>query len=270
MPPILSDVESIARLAGEILRRGYGKEIQVSHKGVIDLVTEIDRQSESYLLEEIRSRFPEHRIISEESGAHSGSDCCIWYVDPLDGTVNYAHGIPVFTVSIAYQENSQLQLGVVYDPMRDELFSAERGMGAWLNGEPIAVSTVPQLDRALLATGFAYDIRTHPETNLDHFARFSLRCQGVRRLGSAALDLCYVAVGRFDGFWELRLSSWDMAAGALIAQEAGAKVTRIDGGSDYLTPPQSILAANPILHAQMLSIVTRFTVKYDTGFDRAD
>jgi myo-inositol-1(or 4)-monophosphatase len=246
----------MARHAGEILRRGYGKDIQVSQKGVIDLVTEIDRQSESYLLQEIRSRFPGDRIISEESGAHSGSDCCIWYVDPMDGTINYAHGVPVFTVSIAYQAADLLQLAVVYDPMRDELFSAERGKGAWLNGKQIAVSSVHQIDRALLATGFAYDIRTHPETNLDHFARFSMRCQGVRRLGSAALDLSYVAAGRYEGFWELRLSSWDVAAGALIALEAGAKVSRIDGGTDYLTSPVSILAANPILHAQMLSILT--------------
>jgi myo-inositol-1(or 4)-monophosphatase len=255
MPPTRSDIESIARRAGEILRRGYGKEIQVTQKGVIDLVTEIDRQSESLLLEEIRSRFPGDRIISEESGAHSGSDCCVWYVDPLDGTVNYAHGIPIFTVSIAYQKNGKLQLGAVYDPMRDEMFSAQYQAGAWLNGTPISATTLDRLDAALLSTGFAYDIRTHPETNLDHFAQFSLRCQGVRRLGSAALDLCYVAAGRYDGFWELRLNAWDVAAGALIAQEAGARVTRIDGGSDFLTPPESILAANPILHAQMLSVL---------------
>ena len=245
----------MARQAGEILRRGYGKEIQVSHKGEIDLVTEIDRLSESYLLGEIRSRFPGHRIICEESGVHAGSDCCLWYVDPLDGTVNYAHHIPIFTVSIAYEEDGRMLLGVVYDPLREELFSAQRSTGAWLNGEPISVSNVQQLDTAMLATGFAYDIRTHPETNLDHFAHFSLRCQGVRRLGSAALDLCYVAAGRYDGFWELRLSPWDMAAGALIAQEAGARVTRIDGDLDFLTPPESILAANPSLHAQMLSIL---------------
>jgi len=245
----------MARQAGEILRRGYGKEILVSHKGEIDLVTEIDHLSESYLLGEIRSRFPGHRIISEESGAHAGSDCCVWYVDPLDGTVNYAHHIPIFTVSIAYEEDGRMLLGVVYDPLREELYSAQRSTGAWLNGEPISVSNVQQLDTAMLATGFAYDIRTHPETNLDHFAHFSLRCQGVRRLGSAALDLCYVAAGRYDGFWELRLSPWDMAAGALIAQEAGARVTRIDGDLDFLTPPESILAANPTLHAQMLFIL---------------
>jgi myo-inositol-1(or 4)-monophosphatase len=245
----------MARGAGEILRAGYGKRIQISHKGTIDLVTEIDRQSEQYLLNEINHRFPQHHIMSEESGEIPGEECCLWYIDPLDGTVNYAHQVPVFTVSIAFQQDGVLQFGVVYDPLRDELFSAERGKGARLNGEVIAVSKTTDLDRSLLSTGFAYDIRTHPEKNLDHFARFSLRCQGIRRLGSAALDLCYVACGRYEGFWELRLNAWDIAAGALIAEQAGALVTDIHGSKDYLAPPQSILAANPGLHNAMLHVL---------------
>jgi len=255
MNPTRYDLESMARQAGEILRAGYGKHIQISHKGVIDLVTEIDRRSEQYLLGEINRRYPNHHIMSEESGEIPGEECCLWFIDPLDGTVNYAHQVPVFTVSIAYQQDGVLQLGVVYDPLRDELFSAERGKGATLNSEAISVSKTTLLDRSLLSTGFAYDIRTHPETNLDHFARFSLRCQGIRRLGSAALDLCYVACGRFEGFWELRLNAWDIAAGALIAEQAGALVTDIHGNPDYMAQPQSILAANPTLHDAMLHVL---------------
>ena len=255
MNPTRYDLESMARQAGEILRAGYGKHIQISHKGTIDLVTEIDRRSEQYLLGEINRRYPNHHIMSEESGEIPGEECCLWYIDPLDGTVNYAHQVPVFTVSIAYQQDGVLQLGVVYDPLRDELFSAERGKGATLNSEEISVSKTTLLDRSLLSTGFAYDIRTHPETNLDHFARFSLRCQGIRRLGSAALDLCYVACGRFEGFWELRLNAWDIAAGALIAEQAGALVTDIHGNPDYMAQPQSILAANPTLHDAMLHVL---------------
>lgn len=245
----------MARQAGQILRDGYGKSIEVSRKGAIDLVTEIDNRSERYLVAEIQRRYPEHGIMAEESGEQRGEDCCLWFIDPLDGTVNYAHGIPVFTVSIAYQEGGVMRLGVVYDPMRDELFSAERGKKALLNGEEISVSESANLDQSLLATGFPYDIRTHPESNLNNFSAFMLRCQGIRRLGSAALDLCYVACGRFDGFWELRLSAWDIAAGGLIAESAGALVTGIHGEPNYLAPPQSILAANPTLHGAMLEVL---------------
>ena len=253
--PSISDLELMARGAGEILRASYGTDIEVSHKGEIDLVTAVDHRSESYLISEIRRRFPEHRIFSEESGEQLGQDQHVWFVDPLDGTVNYAHHVPVFAVSIAYQQDGALWFGAVYDPMRDEMFSAQYGEGARLNGKPIRVSSTFRLDRSLLATGFAYDIRTHPEKNLDHFSRFSLRCQGIRRLGSAAMDLCYVAAGRYDGFWELRLNAWDVAAGALIAVEAGAIVTDIHGKPDYFSQPQSILAANPSLHAQMIDVL---------------
>lgn len=253
MTPSLTDLKFLARQAGDILRAKYGQRQQVDHKGIIDLVTEADRQSEAFLLAQIRRRFPDHRILAEESGGQAGDDCCLWYIDPLDGTVNYAHGVPIFSVSLAFQEMGRMRFGVVYDPMRDECFSAEAGSGAWLNGEPIRVSDTPDLDNSLLVTGFPYDIRENPDNNLDHYTRFSLLSQAVRRLGSAALDLSYVACGRFDGFWELRLSPWDVAAGALIAQEAGAVVTNIHGGTDYLSPQQSILAANPHIHAVMLA-----------------
>lgn len=229
--------------------------MQFEHKGEIDLVTEFDHRSEAFLLGEIRQRFPGQRILSEESGASPGAEACQWYLDPLDGTVNYAHGVPIFAVSIAYQEQGAVQLGVVYDPMRDECFSAELGAGAWLNGEPLGASKASDLLESLLVTGFPYDIRKNPQNNLDHFTHFALRSRGVRRLGSAALDLCYIAAGRFDGYWEIRLSPWDSAAGGLIAAQAGAQVTNIDGGPDYLAPPCSILAANPVLHEQMLAVI---------------
>jgi myo-inositol-1(or 4)-monophosphatase len=265
LKPSLTELETLAREAGKILRSGYearpgmANHLEVNYKGTIDLVTDVDIQSEKYLIEIIRQRYPDHRIVSEESGVNQGGDCCIWYIDPIDGTVNFAHGIPFFSVSIAYAYHGQIELGVVFDPMRDECFSAEQGRGAWLNGSPIRANAAIDLDHSLLATGFAYDIRTNPDNNLNHHARFALRSQGVRRLGSAALDLCYVAAGRFDGYWELRLNSWDIAAGGLIAQEAGAVVTDMNGDPKYLEASlsiqTSILAGNPAIHARMLAIL---------------
>ncbi|HEX7973367.1 MAG TPA: inositol monophosphatase family protein, partial [Anaerolineales bacterium] len=231
MEPNLTDLETLARQAGKILRDGFirrpgfDQALAVEYKSLIDPVTEVDRRSDAFLIGEIQRLFPTHRVISEESGTLTGQDCCVWYIDPLDGTVNFAHSVPIFSVSIAYTAGGVTQLGVVYDPMQDECFSAERGRGAWLNGEPICVSAVQELDRCLFVTGFPYDIRTRAENNLDNFAYFSLLSQGVRRLGSAALDLCYVAAGRIDGFWEVSIKAWDVAAGGLIAREAGAIVT---------------------------------------------
>ncbi len=257
MRPQLSDLETLARQAGDILRAGFGQRHQIDHKGVIDVVTEVDRRSEAFILGEIRRLFPDHRVLAEESGELAGKDGQIWYVDPLDGTVNYSHGLPIFSVSLAYAEAGETRLGVVYDPMRDECFSAERGQGARLNGQPLQVSSLSDLDHCLLITGFPYDIRTNPDNNLDNYTRFAVRAQAVRRLGSAALDLCYVAAGRFDGYWELRLEAWDLAAGALIAQEAGAVVTTLHGSPEILTPPHSLLVANPHIHARMLDILER-------------
>jgi myo-inositol-1(or 4)-monophosphatase len=255
MEPSLDYIENLARRAGEILRRGYGQRHQISLKGDIDLVTEIDHQSEALVLGELQRDFPSHQVVAEESGFIPGEDCCLWYVDPLDGTVNYAHGVPIFAVSIAYQEAGNLRLGLVYDPLRDECFSAERGCGAWLNRVPIHTSENQLLEQSLLVTGFPYDIRTTTANNLDYYSRFTLLTQGVRRLGSAALDMSYVACGRLDGFWEISLGPWDLAAGALIAEEAGAVVTNVRGGQDYLTPPNTILAANPHIHPQMLKVL---------------
>jgi myo-inositol-1(or 4)-monophosphatase len=251
--PTLSELITLARQAGDILRGCFGQHMQVDHKGIIDLVSEADHQSEQLLLGYIRQNFPGDRIEAEESGEMLGSSGQAWYIDPLDGTVNYVHGVPIYSVSIAYADQGKLRLGVVYDPSRDECFSAELGGGACLNGKPVHPALASDLDQALLVTGFPYDIRTNPDNNLDHYTYFALHSQGVRRLGSAALDLCYVACGRLDGFWELRLNSWDVAAGGLIAREAGAVVTNLAGTQDFISPPQSILAANTSLHPLMLA-----------------
>lgn len=235
----------IARGAGEILASRFGNEMKIDHKGTIDLVTEMDHKSEEYIVRKIRDKFPTHKLLTEESGGFDGDDEHMWIIDPLDGTVNYAHGIPIYSVSIAYAHKGRVTLGVVHDPAKDECFSAERGAGAFLNEKPIRVSNQADLSQSLLVTGFHYDIRTNVEKNLDHYEYFALRTQGVRRLGSAAIDLCYVAAGRFDGYWELLLNAWDVAAGGLIAEEAGAKVSNIAGKTNYLDGPVSILAANP-------------------------
>lgn len=257
MQPTLSYVENLARQSGAILGAGYDTEHQVGYKGVIDLVTEVDHQSEEFLLGEIQKDFSKHRIFSEESGIILGSDEHVWYVDPLDGTVNYAHHIPIFCVSIAYAFQGTLTLGAVYDPMRDEMFLAERGKRAYLNGRPLRVSSATELQRSLLVTGFPYNAWNTPQDNFDNFVRFGKISQGVRRLGSAALDLCYVAAGRFDGFWEMALNPWDVAAGGLIAEEAGARVTSVTGEPDYLSPPQSVIACTPGIHARMLEELSR-------------
>jgi len=250
--PGLSDLEHLARRAGEILRGGYSKEHQVSFKGVIDLVTEVDHASEGYLLSEIKKRWPGSYILSEESGVTPGDREHAWYVDPLDGTVNYAHSIPIFSVSIAYAHRGVMRLATVYDPMRDEMFSAERGQGAMLNGQPIHASGVGELQKSLLVTGFPYDAWDTDRDNFANFVRLGKLTQGVRRFGSAALDASYVGAGRFDGFWELALKPWDIAAGGLVAEEAGAMVTNAKNHPDYLSEPQSIVAAAPGIHAQII------------------
>jgi len=257
VPPILNDLEDLACQAGEVLRAGFGGEKSIYHKGEIDLVTDVDRRAETLILQEIQRCFPGDRIVAEESGSIPGQECCTWYVDPLDGTVNFAHGVPIFSVSIAYAQQGRLRMGVVYDPIKEECFRAELGKGAWLNDNALRASDARDLDQSLLVTGFPYDIRSNPDNNLDLYARFALCTRGVRRLGSAALDLSYVAAGRFDGFWELRLSPWDLAAGALIAQEAGATISDLEGDPHYLHPPYAILAAAPGIHLQMLDVIRR-------------
>jgi myo-inositol-1(or 4)-monophosphatase len=244
----------LARRAGAVLRDGYGHVASVRYKGPIDPVTEYDLRSEALIRDALQAAFPGDSILGEEGGA-TGSGAGRWLIDPLDGTVNFAHSIPIFAVSIAFSQNDQMQLGVIYDPMRDELFQAAAGRGAWLNGERLHVSAAEELDRSLLVTGFPYDIRSVSNNNLGHYADFALRTMGVRRLGSACLDLAYVAAGRFDGYWEFAVEAWDIAAGMLLVEEAGGLVTRADGRPDPLAPPTSIVAAGPRLHAHMLAVL---------------
>ena len=256
MQPTIEELIRLAKGAGKILKDGFGKQHEVKMKGLIDVVTEVDKQSEDYLISRIHNMHPSDMITGEESGAHhTEGSANQWLIDPLDGTVNYAHGVPIFSVSIAYAKNGIVELGVVYDPMQDECFSAARGKGAFLNNTPIHVSAVNEMVGAMLCTGFPYDVHTNEENNLNYFSSFVKSSQAVRRLGSAALDLCYVAAGRLDGFWELSLNAWDIAAGMLFVEEAGGVVSKMNGAPLTLEPPLSIVASNPTLHPQMMKII---------------
>ncbi|MEK6300731.1 MAG: inositol monophosphatase family protein [Acidobacteriota bacterium] len=244
----------VAQDAGRLLRDRMGTSFDISHKGAINLVTDVDLASEKLIREEIATHYPRHQILAEEGGLAETTSEYRWVVDPLDGTTNYAHGYPVFAVSIALEYQSEVVLGVVYDPVRDELFAAERGGGAVLNNRPIRVSATDKLIRSMLATGFPYDIKTSSLTNLDHWANFAMNAQALRRDGAASIDLCYVASGRYDGFWELNLSPWDTAAGALIVQEAGGLVTDFNGGEFSNYKPE-IVASNGLIHDHMIEVI---------------
>jgi myo-inositol-1(or 4)-monophosphatase len=257
MKPTLDHLTTWAAEAGEIIRAGYGKVHDISYKGRIDLVTETDHTSEDLIIGHIRQEFPDHSIITEESGKLAGLSSQRWFIDPLDGTVNYSHGMPFFGVSLAYAENGQVQLGVIYNPIHNECFSAERGKGAWLNGTPIHVKDPPDQLHSLLVTGFPYDMWENPDNNLDNFIALSRLSQGVRRMGSAALDLCYVAAGWLDGYWEIRIKPWDIAAGALIVEEAGGVVTKLNGDPNYMQPPYDILASTPNLHGLIREVLNK-------------
>ncbi len=252
---LLETAVHAARQAGKVISRYTRDGFRVENKSTIDLVTEADHAAEQCVIDVILASYPDHAFLAEERGRIGRSQSpYVWIIDPLDGTTNFAHGFPTYCVSIGLEHNEQCVLGVVYDPTRDELFSATRGGGAWVNDHPIHVSQTAQLDQALLVTGFAYNIRETPNNNLDHFARFALRTQGLRRTGSAALDLCYVAAGRFDGFWEVKLNAWDMAAGVVILREAGGQVTNFSGRSHSLYG-QELVASNGHLHDSMISVI---------------
>ena len=241
-----------ARSAGAILLEGHGRTHRPERKGRIDLVTEYDRRSERVLLDAIATRFPGHAVLAEESGASSAAGARVrWLIDPLDGTTNFSHNYPFFCVSVAAEVDGALAAGAVYDPVRGELFSAAAGEGATLNDAALRVSDIARVEDALLVTGFSYQ---RPEANLPRFEAFLVRAQGVRRDGSAALNLCYLAAGRFDGFWEGHLSPWDMAAGVLIVREAGGRVTDYEGGTFRLERPE-ILASNGHVHDEMRTIL---------------
>jgi myo-inositol-1(or 4)-monophosphatase len=253
--PTLQEVELIAREAGKLLMTRYGKAHDIKMKGKVDLVTEADHLSEELILGHIKKHYPLHTIISEESGSNHQLSDHTWYIDPLDGTINFAHGIPLFCVSIAYAFQEKLQLGVVYDPTRDECFSAEFNKGAWLNGNPIRVSKTKELIQSLIVTGFPYTPDEKHITNLEHYSYFSLRTRGVRRLGSAAIDLGYVASGRLDAYWELDINVWDIAAGCLIASEAGAIVSDVKGHPLDYRQISTVLVTNPFLHSDVLRVL---------------
>lgn len=250
-------LEFAIRLAfesGKIQKRHFEKMLSIGYKGETNLVTNVDLECENRIIELIRQNYPDDEIISEEKTNLFETGKNRWVVDPLDGTTNYAHGYPFFCTSIGYEEAGIVTVGVTYNPITDELFWAEKGGGSFFNGDKLVVSTVSEIRQALLVTGFPYDVTTNPRNNLNHWAAFIMRAQALRRDGSAGLNLSYVAAGRFDGFWELKLSPWDMAAGALIVREAGGVVTSLTG-EEFSLYGGGIVASNGHIHEAMLSVI---------------
>lgn len=246
-----------AKTAGRFLKQNLGKarDIQRKEGQERNLVTEIDKGSEKLIIEIIKSHFPTHDILAEESARKQGGKSDYrWIIDPLDGTTNFTHGFPVFCVSIGLQHREDLQLGVIYDPNLDELFTAEKGGGAYLNGKKIAVSRNNALTESLLVTGFPYNIVENPNHAVEHFVNFLMKAQAVRRMGSAAIDLAYVAAGRYEGFWEVALNPWDMAAGVVLVTEAGGRVSDFRGNPFNIYKPE-VLATNGLVHADMMAVL---------------
>jgi len=252
----LAFAKEIAVLAGDILRRGLQTKRRVRFKGRVDLVTQIDLRSENFIAARIAKSFPTHALLAEESGQSKNRSSHQWIVDPLDGTTNYAHGYPAFCVSIGLEVEGKMVVGAVYDPVRDELFSAADGHGAHLNRRRIHVSDETSLSQSLLATGFPYDIAESRVDNLENFGHMYKAARGIRRAGSAALDMCYLACGRFDGFWELKLHAWDTAAGLVIVQEAGGQITNL-AGRRFSIYDGAILASNGKIHRQMQKVLAK-------------
>lgn len=254
---MLKTVEAVARDAGSLLHTAYYQPRQIHYKGEVNLVTQTDLDTEKTIVEALRGQYPDIAIQAEEGSAEQGTDNLIWLIDPLDGTTNFAHGYPVFVVSIALYDDSMPLLSVVYDPMQDELFSAAKGSGATLNGDPIQVGGAGDLMHSLVATGFAYDRHEAADNNIIAVSRFLRTTQGIRRGGAAALDLAYVACGRLDGFWEMKLHPWDIAAGRLLVTEAGGIVTTYAGqpDDDKVSQAKSIVAANGPVHRAMLDVL---------------
>jgi len=255
METYLASAVEIAREAGALIAQLAQRPHEIHYKRPSDIVTEVDRRSEELIVERLRSRFPRHAIVSEEGGGQkTASDYC-WYVDPLDGTTNFAHGFPVYCVTLGLAFNDEVIAGVVYDPTRNELFTAERGSGAYLNQQRLHVSKNASLSECLVATGFPPFMRDH-ELNIELYYRFTRLTHGVRRAGSAALDLCSVAAGRFEGFWELKLNSWDKAAGTLMVTEAGGRVTDLAGGPFELLG-REVFASNGLVHEEMMAVFSQ-------------
>ena len=246
-----------ARDAGQLLLEKFGRNIKISKKGEIDLVTEADLASEALIIERIKSYYPRHSILAEESGEAviiGGENTWKWIIDPLDGTTNFAHGYPCFCVTLALEHYDEIVVGVTFDPTRNELFSAERGCGASLNNKPMRVSATEDLSEALIVTGFPYDFKRR-EDFARHLTQFLLKSRGVRRDGSAAIDMAYVACGRFDGFWEEGLNPWDMAAGVLLIEEAGGQISAYDNSKFSIYSPP-VVASNGLIHSQMVSLLS--------------
>jgi len=242
------------RAAGRIQAASFGTAPPVEHKGEIDLVTAIDRASEKAILAIIGRAFPGHGVLAEESDPRTGDGEHLWVVDPLDGTTNFSRAFPYFCVSVALARAGRVVVAAVYQPLLDEMFTAIRGHGAFLNGKPLRVSGQARLDQAFLATGFPYDIRRGRRTNIEHFSAFATRCLAIRRAGAAALDLAYVAAGRFDGFWELKLRPWDIAAASLLVEAAGGRVTGL-AGRPWRLSVRDIVASNGRVHGEMLAVL---------------
>jgi myo-inositol-1(or 4)-monophosphatase len=265
IPPVYlaTAIEAVVR-AGEAQMAHLGGSLRIDKKGAIDLVTEMDVEIERAFRAMIAERFPSHVVLGEEfeeSGDRNAESRYCWVLDPIDGTTNYAHGLPIFCASLALEVDGQPVVGAVYDPNRRELFTAERGQGAWLNGAPLHASAASELIDSLLVTGFHYNIHRDSSELIGLFGEFISRARAVRRLGSAALDLCYVAAGRFDAFWEHKLQPWDVAAGALIVQEAGGVITTIDG-APFESRAGSVLASNGHIHSAMLDTIATFTARF--------
>lgn len=250
----LKAAKEAAQKAGRFLKESIDNTKEIIFKGSVDLVTNLDNQSQSMIFKYLSDSFPDHDFLAEEGLSEERGAEFRWIIDPLDGTTNYAHKFPVFTVSIALERKSEVVLGVIYDPMREEMFTALRGEGAFLNERKIKVSSVDDLDKSLVATGFPYDLRVSDVNNINHFKNFVTRVQAIRRCGSAAMDLCYVACGRFDGFWELKLQPWDMAAGALIVEEAAGQISDFLGRG-FSIHSAEILASNGLIHGQMIDVL---------------
>ena len=250
----LEKAQELAREAGLYQRSRLWTPLNIEYKGEVDLVTEVDRRSEELLVGGLQTAFPDHDFLAEENLYPDRGASHKWIIDPLDGTTNFAHGFPWFAVSMALEVAGEVVLGVIYHTMLDEMFTAVKGGGAWLNGSRIKVSSRTPLRGSLLATGFPYDSATDPENNFAHYVNFQMRGRGIRRAGAAALDLAYVAAGRLDGFWECKLKPWDVAAGQLLVAEAGGTVTGFEG-EPYSPYNHRIVASNGIIHAEMLAIL---------------
>lgn len=252
---MIDKVIQISKEAGEIIREGFGKKFFLEYKtNLSNYVTEIDKKSEAAIISFVKKEFPGHAVLAEESGEYKTSSEYLWVIDPLDGTSNFAHGLPIFSVSIGVQKNEETICGVVYDVMRDEIYSSEKGSGSFRNEQKLHVSINDNLRKSMLVTGFPYDIADNPDFAIERFAAFLKASSAVRRLGSAAIDLCYVAAGVFDGFWEVFLNPWDMAAGKLLVEEAGGRVTDFEGLPMNIFNKQ-ILATNGKVHDSMINVL---------------